>query len=1244
MQRSRIAATITVLAAVLIGVGPLVQPSAAIDISFHLEGPGENPAWDPDGSILRSIFEAAASYWEPIFVDSRSMTVDIEWDDDLGTDRGMWTYDPFGNNNIEINSNLNWWVDPTPLEHSEFDFATQNRNWNPGIGFDYWSGQWLYQHVTSAEQLDWFNGAVPGVLEVGYRGNATAPAAVNVLDLLSTCIHELGHELGIRSDVGDVFPLYPHQVGGATDAEVAAGPGGHIAPRSSLMCNACGYEGMRRLPSAVDILAIAHAAGYTTLNLPRTEFINVNSNFSSSQNWVGGMSGTFNDATVRHGNSVVNATASADMNFVNLTLLDDSWVSTGNRTLNVAQTLTIDAAGAATDARLSVDSGGTVAANRIRLINGGDLVMYGGLVAVGRLDVVGPFTGQFAMLPGATLRVDRLTGFGDNLQFLGNLQIGDVGPDSGQLDVGLNQSLWVLGAMTVGPSPGGSGSVTVLSGAQVDTGPLQIGSNSASGFVTLSGYNSSAGLLSDWDVNGDLTIGSGGIGTGTMTVQLSATVDVTGAATVRGSPDAAGRLIVRSAGQFEVAGRLNILPYGTVQMTDAGSELIADEIALSPSASFSDGPGTLLRVNRLTGFGNSVALSGSLEIGQPGGLASHTVSAGRSLTVAEHFTVGKSAPGQLDVAGTVASGRSFLAATPAAAGSVVTVRGAGARWDVQESLYVGGTETLVGGAAALVVSNFGQIDVAQSLSVNPGSIVTVGAGDTDGTLTVRNTLHIYPGASLFSGTSGNIFADALDLAGGGTLNTSGNSRIYINRLTGIGSGLSINGNLGIGWSGGSGTGNVAFSSGQQLSVSGVLYLGEGAAGTLSLANGGTAQVGQARIGNNGGSGTLIVTRPSSALTQNGDLYVGYYGSGTSASLRIDVGGAVLGNGRDAYVGSGAGTTGTALVTNPNSSWSGLNALYVGGNSIGAGGTGTLIVSDEAEVSSASTTIWSSGTVHLDDGVLRPGSLNLAGGRLEGVGNIVLNGALTNGGIMAPGNATGLLSITNGNYVQSATGVLAIDLGGISAGQFDRIEVHRANAALAGGLQVSLVDGFLPRVGNSFDFLWVEETLTGAFNPAMISYPVVPGVSWNLVKRGSVMRLQAVAAVGVPGDYNNNGVVDAADYASWRDNLGSSITLPNDLTPGAVTQSDYDVWKTNFGRSGAGAAAGRSEILLMHPTGDWKASVPEPTTLWLLVIACGLLHRQACMPRRLPYRSQLSLGDALPFHLLHMRRASDDTEV
>ncbi len=78
--------------------------------------------------------------------------------------------------------------------------------------------------------------------------------------------------------------------------------------------------------------------------------------------------------------------------------------------------------------------------------------------------------------------------------------------------------------------------------------------------------------------------------------------------------------------------------------------------------------------------------------------------------------------------------------------------------------------------------------------------------------------------------------------------------------------------------------------------------------------------------------------------------------------------------------------------------------------------------------------------------------------------------------------------------------------------------------------------------------------------------------------------------GVPGDYNEDDKVDAADYTSWRDNLGKNIALPNEdpsTTPGVVTQEDYLFWKTQFG-----ATAGSG----------FSAAVPEPTTGLLSFLA------------------------------------------
>lgn len=53
--------------------------------------------------------------------------------------------------------------------------------------------------------------------------------------------------------------------------------------------------------------------------------------------------------------------------------------------------------------------------------------------------------------------------------------------------------------------------------------------------------------------------------------------------------------------------------------------------------------------------------------------------------------------------------------------------------------------------------------------------------------------------------------------------------------------------------------------------------------------------------------------------------------------------------------------------------------------------------------------------------------------------------------------------------------------------------------------------------------------------------------------------------GLPGDYNDDGVVTASDYAVWRDNLNApSGSLPNDVNGGQIGPAQYATWRANFG--------------------------------------------------------------------------------
>jgi len=92
-----------------------------------------------------------------------------------------------------------------------------------------------------------------------------------------------------------------------------------------------------------------------------------------------------------------------------------------------------------------------------------------------------------------------------------------------------------------------------------------------------------------------------------------------------------------------------------------------------------------------------------------------------------------------------------------------------------------------------------------------------------------------------------------------------------------------------------------------------------------------------------------------------------------------------------------------------------------------------------------------------------------------------------------------------------------------------------------------------------------------------------------------------ATPALTGDYNNNHIIDAADYIVWRHLSGTGGTLPNDPTPGTIDSTDYDYWRSHFGAtSGAGSALVAS-------------AAPEPASV--VMLAMGLVGATGFCRRR-----------------------------
>src|SRR5262249_43395201 len=90
------------------------------------------------------------------------------------------------------------------------------------------------------------------------------------------------------------------------------------------------------------------------------------------------------------------------------------------------------------------------------------------------------------------------------------------------------------------------------------------------------------------------------------------------------------------------------------------------------------------------------------------------------------------------------------------------------------------------------------------------------------------------------------------------------------------------------------------------------------------------------------------------------------------------------------------------------------------------------------------------------------------GTLAGIGTI--NGNVTNNAKVSPGSAgtPGILTVT-GSYTQAQYATLMIQIAGVNPDQFSVLNVL-GTANLNGFLDPSLLNGFVPTIGDSFVFL------------------------------------------------------------------------------------------------------------------------------------------------------------------------------
>jgi T5SS/PEP-CTERM-associated repeat protein len=232
-----------------------------------------------------------------------------------------------------------------------------------------------------------------------------------------------------------------------------------------------------------------------------------------------------------------------------------------------------------------------------------------------------------------------------------------------------------------------------------------------------------------------------------------------------------------------------------------------------------------------------------------------------------------------------------------------------------------------------------------------------------------------------------------------------------------------------------------------------------------------SNLGQGRmvLGSKSGELGLATVSGSGTMLDTDVLYVGLNGRG---ELRI---------------------TGGARVQSRRAS---VGLMFVTGGGAGSGTVsieGGLLASTEWHVSGdcfVGTDEF--GGVELHGSVVAPAKLTVDNTLTVGShGAITGNGTLSathtfNNGFISPGLSPGTIEI-NGHYEQTPTGAIRIEVAGLDAGKFDVLQIN-GDATLAGRVELAFIQGYVPKPGDTIEFLKVNGKAAGTLDVVPLIIP------------------------------------------------------------------------------------------------------------------------------------------------------------
>ncbi|WP_442481867.1 beta strand repeat-containing protein [Aeoliella sp. SH292] len=913
--------------------------------------------------------------------------------------------------------------------------------------------------------------------------------------------------------------------------------------------------------------------------------------------------------------------------------------NTSKLTLNSG---TLNAAGGVNlfdGAVLQIDSGGTLNMN-----SGTTMNLHG---ATSRLQL----NKGFAFSPGTTINTSN-GGFTPGADIVGTsfIDIGNGGANTVNLNgagttftaAGSTVSDWGLGAS-------GSATVNLSNSAIANVQKLNIANGSGNASINV---NSSSQL----NIGQTLLMGGGASGRFIGMSINGGTVDVTGAATYNDFADTdliSGTLRYRAGATINALARLDItggtldttnqtltVNGGTLTSTTTGalssnSALIVQGGGTASFAGFFDigsgnlagltvtGNGSTYSAGGLSDWGrgasgeavvginsNAIATLDSLRIGTDNGTASVTVTSGAQLRPAG-LTVGGGSNNRtvnLTVSGGTLSVTDPNSITTFNDKAVLNLQSGTFDPKGNVTFFAGAVANISGGTFLTPSGKFltvsgGLINRSNPASsgISPGATLAINSAGTyasvgsfsvgefgTGTITVD-------GANSVFRTSTNLTLGGSTAGQVGTVTTTNGGRLHVgdaanqsgvfaandmfvsdlnNPASDQGGFLRVSNGSALTHAGNILVASQANEFGQvrvdgtnsELISTGLAVIGRFGSATLDVLNGGAVRSDiYVQSFDPGSNSTTSVTGAASLLDVAGDIVVGRAGG---AFLDIRAGGRAE-SGGTTRIGE-ISSAGAINVTGANSTLEAGTQIH-----IGVGGTGRLTVSDGGNVTTPIVTVGGASELSVHDASV--------------TGDVTL---LANS-VMLADNAT------VGPLTQQAGADLQVILRGTS--DFDNLHVL-GPAILRGDLLVFLDEGFIPQAGDSFEFLTSSGEISAIFGSTNLP-ALSGGLEWQLDFSPQALTLNVIG--GLPGDYNNDGTVNLADYTVWRDNLGASITLPNDSTPGTVTGDDYTVWKTNFGSAGGPGA--------LDSIGGNQ--VPEPGSVFTLLVLLSCLIAARRFPSR-----------------------------